>query len=161
MGWSFGCRPASAMSWLPHASMSMAGRVIMLDDRTSSPLVHPVLTFQNVLRNPIKVLISTLAPMRCRHADTQVFMCSIDSTSVAPCTMDNDQVVNERRALYTISSVLYMFPDTQHTTMGFDHAWDITRMIRAAGLVNDIATIDQTVARIPARTDDDACADGG
>jgi len=42
----------------------------------------------------------------------------------------SDAELEERRALYTITSEVDLLPDTDHFTVGSNHAWDIARRFR-------------------------------
>jgi len=42
----------------------------------------------------------------------------------------SDAELEERRALYTITSEVDLLPDTDHFTVGSNHAWDIARRCR-------------------------------
>jgi len=42
----------------------------------------------------------------------------------------SDNFVHGRRALYTVTADLYDMPDSDHFTLGQDHAWDIAGRIR-------------------------------
>lgn len=56
----------------------------------------------------------------------------------AACCVDNwpsDDVVMKRISLYAAEANLRYFEDTDHYTIGLDHAWDLTRRYR--GLVRD------------------------
>jgi len=43
-----------------------------------------------------------------------------------------DYMINERRALYTTTSHVYVLAETDHVTIGQHHSWDIARRIRGA-----------------------------
>merc|ERR1712032_1397085 len=44
--------------------------------------------------------------------------------------MQNNHAISQRRALYTSTADVYVLPDTDHVSLGQDHAWDIARRIR-------------------------------
>merc|ERR1712032_1659563 len=53
------------------------------------------------------------------------FLCPSDDPHFA-----NDRNISERRALYTITADVCVFPDSAHCIIGVDHARDIARRVR-------------------------------
>merc|ERR1712032_354846 len=143
LGWPSGCFPASSLASFLQACLSVVRAATMLDQRNSSPSkrlpsnnAEPCarelldVGIRHLLANRAANLMDFEIVLRFRHEQTLAFVCSVGNEWAN--VFDSDCSVHERRALYTITSDVYVMPDSNHFTIGFDHTRDISRRIRGS-----------------------------
>merc|ERR1712032_1039585 len=129
--------------------LSLSRALIMLDDRLSKPSmglpssyccescvsVAQILSSCFVSVSPcVRHLIEFETVLRFRHRQTQAFVCQMTKLCIGISKCRNffqtDSAVHGRRALYTNTADVYEMTESDHYTLGQDHAWDIAGRIR-------------------------------
>merc|ERR1712032_1524144 len=149
IGWSFGCRAASSSALFLNVCLSLSRALTMLDDRLSNPSMGLPVSYRcescvsmaQLLSSCyvsvsvcVRNLIEFESVLRFRHRQTQSFVCHMTKSCIGSSKCQDffqtNSAVHGRRALYTITADVYEMTESDHYTLGQDHAWDIAGRIR-------------------------------